>query len=42
MQVTVGSTITVENPTDVLIQWCNTNLRIRNPDYAKKVRMHLW
>ncbi len=42
MQVTVGSTITVENPSQELIQWCNQNLKIRNPDYSKKVRMHFW
>ena len=42
MQVTVGSTITVENPSQELIQWCSQNLKIRNPDYSKKVRMHFW
>lgn len=42
MKVTVGSTITVENPSKELIQWCSQNLRIRNPDYSKKVRMHFW
>lgn len=42
MQVTVGSTITVENPPQELIQWCSQNLKLRNPDYAKKVRMHFW
>lgn len=42
MQVTVGSTITVENPSEELIQWCKANLTLRNPDYIKKVRMHFW
>lgn len=42
MQVTIGSTITVENPSKELVQWCNQNLKIRNPDYTKKVRMHFW
>lgn len=42
MQITVGSTITVEHPSSELVQWCNKNLVINNPDYAKKLRMHLW
>lgn len=42
MRITVGSTITVENPTDALVQWCKKNLVIPNPDYAKKARMHFW
>lgn len=42
MLVTIGSTITVENPTDELAQWCSRNLRLTNPEYAKKARMHFW
>ena len=42
MRVTVGSTITIEQPSQELCQWCNQQLRIRNPDYSKKVRMHFW
>lgn len=42
MQITVGSTIAVENPTEELIRWCSQNLKIRNPDYVKKVRMNFW
>lgn len=42
MRVTVGSTITIEQPSQELCQWCNQHLRIRNPDYSKKVRMHFW
>ncbi len=42
MTVTVGSTITVENPSQELIQWCSQNLKISNPEYAKKLRMHFW
>lgn len=41
-KITVGSTIAVENPPEELVQWCNEHLKIRNPDYAKKARMHLW
>lgn len=42
MQVTVGSTITVEHPSSELVQWCKDNLIISNPEYAKKLRMHFW
>lgn len=42
MQVTVGSTITVEHPSSELVRWCKDNLIISNPDYAKKLRMHFW
>ena len=42
MTVTVGSTITVENPSQELVQWCSQNLKISNPEYAKKLRMHVW
>lgn len=42
MQITVGSTITVEHPSSELVQWCKKNLVISNPEYAKKLRMHFW
>lgn len=42
MQVTIGSTITIEHPSLALTQWCKENLVINNPDYAKKLRMHFW
>lgn len=42
MQITVGSTITVEHPSTELVQWCKANLIISNPEYAKKLRMHFW
>ena len=42
MRVTVGSTIRVENPSKELLKWCDENLKIKNPEYAKKVQMHFW
>lgn len=42
MQVRIGSTIVVENPSKAVSDWCKENLVLPNPDYAKKVRMHLW
>jgi superfamily II DNA or RNA helicase len=42
MRVTLGSTITVEQPSIELVAWCKENLTITNPEYAQKMRMHLW
>lgn len=42
MQVTVSNNITVTNPTPEIISWCQHNLKIPNPDYAKKARMGFW
>lgn len=42
MQVRVSNNITVTNPTPELITWCQTNLKLPNPEYSKKARMGLW
>ena len=42
MRVSIGATITVENPSQALNDWCEEHLVILNPEYAKKVRMHFW
>ena len=42
MIITVSNTLTVENPTAEMLIWCEKNLSLPNPDYAKKARMHLW
>lgn len=42
MQIIVSNTVTVENPTQEVVQWCKKNLTIPNPEYAKKARMHFW
>lgn len=42
MQVTVGSTITVEQPSATLMKWCEENLVLSNPEYVKKLRMGFW
>ena len=42
VQVTIGNNIKIQNPTPEIIEWCKTTLVIRNPDYAKKVRMGFW
>lgn len=42
MRVVVSNTLAVENPSSAALTWCSKNLRISNPDYAKKARMHFW
>ena len=42
MSVTISNVITVDHPSPELLTWCTQNLRIRNPEYAKKQRMHFW
>lgn len=42
MEVVVNSVITVSNPTEELLDWCEDNLTLDNPDYAKKQRMGFW
>ena len=40
--ITVSNVITIDNPSEELLKWCQQNLKLRNPDYDKKVRMHFW
>ena len=42
MRVTVSNNITISNPSPEIIAWCQTNLKLPNPEYAKKVRMGFW
>ena len=42
MQVTVSNNIRITDPSPEIITWCQTNLKLANPDYAKKVRMGFW
>ncbi len=42
MQITVGNVITVEHPSPELLHWCEKNLTLSNPEYAKKMRMGFW
>ena len=42
MQVTVSNNIVIEDPSDDIKKWCETHLKLDNPDYAKKVRMGFW
>lgn len=42
MEVEISSTINIKYPSEELLDWCRDNLILSNPDYSKKVRMHLW
>ena len=39
---TVSNVITIDNPSGELLRWCRQNLKLKNPEYAKKQRMHFW
>ena len=40
--MTVGNQLRIQEPTADLLDWCKKNMVLANPDYVKKVRMHLW
>lgn len=42
MQITIGSTITINQPNEAIKKWCKENLIIPNPEYSKKLRMNFW
>ena len=42
VKVRVSNNIIIENPSDDIKKWCETHLKLDNPDYAKKVRMGFW
>ena len=42
MIVTVSNNIKISNPSPEIITWCQNNLKLANPEYAKKARMGFW
>ena len=42
VRVKVSNHVKITNPTPEVITWCQNNLKLPNPDYAKKVRMGFW
>jgi superfamily II DNA or RNA helicase len=40
--ITVSNVITIANPSAELLKWCRQNLKLKNPEYDKKQRMHFW
>lgn len=42
MIVTVSNNIRITDPSPEIITYCQNNLKLANPEYAKKVRMGFW
>ena len=42
MKVTVSNNIKITNPSLEILTWCQNNLKLPNPEYAKKIRMGFW
>lgn len=42
LKITVSNQLRAENPSPELEAWCRKNLVVDNPEYGKKLRMHLW
>ena len=42
MIVTVSNNIKITYPSIEILSWCQENLKLPNPEYAKKVRMGFW
>ena len=40
--ITISNVITIDNPPAELLKWCKQNLKLKNPEYSKKQRMHFW
>ena len=40
--ITISNVITIDNPSPELLKWCQQNLKLKNPDYDKKLRMHFY
>ena len=40
--ITISNVITIDHPSAELLSWCTKNLKLRNPEYDKKQRMHFW
>ena len=40
--ITVSNVITIDHPSEELMKWCRQNLKLKNPEYTKKQRMHFW
>ena len=40
--ITLSNVITIENPSEELLKWCRQNLKLKNPEFVKKQRMHFW
>lgn len=42
MKIEVGSYLTITDPSPEILAYCKENLEVLNPEFQKKMRMHLW
>jgi superfamily II DNA or RNA helicase len=42
IRIKISNEITIESPTLAILEYCNRELVISNPDYFKKIRMGFW
>ena len=42
MEIVIGESIVVKDPSERIQKWCKENLILSNPDYTKKARMGFW
>lgn len=42
MKITISNDVRIEEPHDAIMQFCQSELTIDNPDYEKKQRLGLW
>ena len=42
MRIVVRSEVTVYEPTDAVIEFCLINFTVKNPEYARRLRMNKW
>ena len=40
--ITISNVITIDNPSKEMMKWCQQNLKLRNPEYDTKLRMHFY
>ena len=40
--ITISNVITIDKPSPELLTWCQQNLKLRNPEYDTKLRMHFY
>jgi len=41
-KIRISEEIRIEEPTREIVEWVSKNLQVKNPEYAKKVRLGLW
>lgn len=42
MKIAIGSELVISDPSEEMLDWCDENLVLMNPEYDKKIRMGFW